>query len=815
VNALDIMPIAEPKLPSDLPITQPRYVGKDSPRMEDPLLVTGRVEYGNDIRSAEMLHAAILRSPHAHALIKSIDTRRAEKLPGVAAVLTGKEVKAWSRPVFGVPEGWTGYALAVEKTHWAGEPVAVVAASDRYIAEDALELIDVEYEPLEPVTDAVEAAMGRGPCVLEGKESNVVYDRRFQFGDTTGAFASADLIVRERFRWHRSSGNPLETCVCIADWNPFTGMLTLRGSHRSPHLILPALVASLGVSSQQVRIIQSPLGGSFGVKTFARYVVLLSLLAKKLGGRAVKWTEDRIEHLLGSSTHAWDRHYTCELALKGDGTITGMKMEMIDDLGAFSEWLAVGMLLKPLLCLGSCYHIPNIEYACKGVTTNKAPQGPLRAFGLPPHFWIIEQLLDTASHKLGIERTELRRRNFIRKDQFPYVSPSGNVYDSGDYEASLDLLLHKADYDRLLREQREARAAGRLLGIGIAGSIEPGLTGPPMLALAAPRIFSRTSSPEGILVRIDSFGKIIAELGFPPGGQSQHSFVRQILADYFSVALEDVQVITVDSLSMQPSTGPISSSMAIALSGAVLGAAARLAQKMATAAAVMLEAGVDDIEFMDGQFRVCGVPGKTLPVVRVAQFMLARPDLLPQGVDGNPQATYVWNPPDRTIPDDRGFGRYSVTAAGAQHLCMVEVDRETGQVKILKYVMVDDCGVRLNPSVVRGMLMGGMAHGVGTALLEEYVYDEQGQMLTSSYMDYLMPTIMEVPAAEEHEMCTPSPIAPLGVKGVGEGALHTTPAAVLCAVNDALAPLGVQLTEVPMSPLRVWNALQAVSRSQD
>jgi CO/xanthine dehydrogenase Mo-binding subunit len=489
-----------------------------------------------------------------------------------------------------------------------------------------------------------------------------------------------------------------------------------------------------------------------------------------------------------------------------------MKMNVIDDLGAFSEWLAIGMLLKPLLCLGSCYHIVNVQYTCKGVVTNKTPQGPLRAFGLPPHFWVLEQLLDIAAKELELERNEIRRRNFIKQDQFPYVSPSGNIYDSGDYEASLRLLTERAGYEELLSEQRAARSQGRLIGLSVVSSIEPGLTGPPMLALASPRIFNRTSSPEGILLRIDGFGKLIAELGFPPGGQSQHSFVRQILADYFAVKLDDVQVITVDSLSMQPSTGPISSSMAIALSGAVLGAAGRLADKLKQVAAVMLEARPDDIEFLDGEFRVRGVPEKALAVGQVSQFMMARPDLLPSGIDANPQATYVWNPPDRTIPDQRGFGRYSVTAAGAQHLCMVEVDRGTGQVKILKYVMVDDCGVRLNPSVVRGMLMGGMAHGVGTALLEEYVYDSAGQMLTSSYMDYLMPTIMEVPPAEEHAMCTPSPIAPLGVKGVGEGALHTTPAAVLCAVNDALDPLGVRITEAPMSTLRVWQALQRAPR---
>lgn len=803
----------EPKLPSELPITQPRYVGRDSPRIEDPLLLTGRAGYGNDIRIPGMAQAAILRSPHAHARIRRLDTSRAEKLAGVAAVLTGEDVKNWSRPVFGVPEGWTGYALAVEKTHWSGEPVAVVAASDRYIAEDALELVEVDYEPLEPVVDAVKAAAGEGPYVLEGKETNLAYDRRFVFGDVEGAFAQADLVAREKFRWYRSSGNPIETCVCIAEWNPVTNMLTLRGSHRSPHLILPALIISLGIPSTQVRIIQSPLGGSFGVKTFARYVILLSLMAKKLQGRPVKWTEDRIEHLVGSSTHAWDRHYDCELALKKDGTITGLKIKLIDDLGAFAEWLAIGMLLKPLLALGSCYHIPNVEYVCKGVLTNKTPQGPLRAFGLPPHYWVLEQLIDMAAKELALDRMEIRRLNFIKKESFPYVSPSGNVYDSGNYEGSLDLLHKKAGYPELLREQEEARSEGRLVGLSVVSSIEPGLTGPPMLALASPRIFSRTSSPEGVLVRMDAFGKMIAEVGFPPGGQSQHSFVRQILADYFGMVVEDVQVITVDSLTMQPGTGPISSSMAIALSGAILGAAARLAEKLRRAAGVMLEANADDVELIDGQLRVRGVPGKALPVPRVAQFMLMRPDLLPEGVDGNPEATYVWNPPDRTIPDERGFGRYSVTAAGAQHLCMVEVDRETGLVKILKYVMVDDCGIRLNPSVVRGMLMGGMAHGVGTALLEEYVYDDKGQILTSSYMDYLMPTIMEVPAAEEHEMCTPSPIAPLGVKGVGEGAIHTTPAAVLCAVNDALQPLGLRITEAPMSPLRIWRTLQGTART--
>jgi len=798
-----------PSLPADLPVSQPRYVGQDVPRLEDPLLLTGRAEYGDDIRSPGTLHAAILRSPHAHARIVRIDTSRAEALPGVQAVLTGEEVKRLSRPVFGIPEGWTGYALAVEKTHWAGEPVAIVAAIDRYVAEDAVDLIDVEYELLDPVLDPYAAAEG-GPIVLEGKDSNVPYARTFAFGDTDAAFRDADLVVSEDLRWHRTSGNPIETCVCIAQWDPYSGMLTLRGSHRSPHLILPAVVASLGIPSSNVRIVQSPLGGSFGVKTFARYVILLSLLAKKLGGRWVKWTEDRIEHLIGNSSHAWDRHHRAEMALKGDGTITGVRIEVVDDFGAFAEWLGAGQIVKPITAFSGCYKIANYEYDCKIVLTNKVPQGPYRGFGLPSHYWVLEHLIDQAAARLGIDRAEIRRRNFVPADEFPYTLPSGNVYDSGNYSGSLDALLTGAEYERLKEEQSRARADGRLVGLSVVSSLEPGLTTTPMLGLLSPRMFSRTSSPEGVLVRLDAFSKVIAEVGFPWGGQSQHTFVRQFLADYFGVSDTDVQVITVDSLSMQPGFGPISSRLAIALGGAVAGAAGRLADKLARVAAVMLEVAPGDVELFNGQLRVRGAPDRAVPLVQVVMFMLSRPDRLPEGVDGNPEATYVWNPPaNHQLADEQGRAHYSITASGAVHLCMLEVDRDTGKVDILKYAMVDDCGVRMNPSVVRGMLHGGLAQGIGCALLEEFVYDDAGQLLTSTYMDYIMPSIMEMPEVEEFDMCTPSPVTALGVKGIGEAAIHTTPAAILCAVNDALAPLGVTITESPATPVRIWQAIHS------
>jgi len=791
---------------ASIPVTQPRYVGQDTPRVEDPLLLTGRAEYGDNIRLHGMLHMAVLRSPHARARIVRVDASKAEKLPGVVAVLTPDDVKRWSRPIFGIPEGWTGHATSIDTTHWAGEPVCAVAATDRYVAEDALELIEVEYEPLDPVIDPLKAAEG-GPTVLEGKDSNVPFSRKFTFGDVDAAFSEADVVVKERFRWHRSSGNPIETCVCIAQWEPITNQLTLRGSHRSPHLVLPGVVASLGLSPNQIRIFTSPLGGSFGTKTFIRYVVLTALLARKTGGRPVKWTEDRIEHLVGNATHAWDRYQDCELALKSDGTFTGLRMRVVDDWGASTEWLAGGMLVKPIISFSGCYKIPAFEYDCSGVLTNKVAQGPYRGFGLPSHYWMLDQLVDIAADRVGLDRTEIRRRNFIHRDEFPYTLASGNIYDSGDYEGGLDQLLEKGGYAELLKEQEQARGEGRLMGISVVTSIEPGLTNTPMLALLSPNIFTRTASPEGISVRMDMFGKMVAEVGFPMGGQSQYTFVRQLLADYFGLAPDDIQVVAMDSQTMPPGTGPISSRMAIALSGAVMGAAKQLSEKFKRVAASMLEASVDDVELLDGQFRVRGVPDKALPVARVAQFMLAFPDRLPEGIDGNPSATYVWNPPEPGLVDEQGRARYSVTASGAVHLCMLEVDRGTGQVQILKYVMVDDCGVRLNPSVVRGQLQGGVAHGVGNALLEEYVYDDNGQNVTSTYMDYLLPSIHDVPLTEEHPMSTPSPFTELGVKGIGEAAIHTTPAAILCAINDALQPLGVRITEAPATPLRIWQAI--------
>ena len=428
----------------------------------------------------------------------------------------------------------------------------------------------------------------------------------------------------------------------------------------------------------------------------------------------------------------------------------------------------------------------NAQYDLTVVATNKCPQGSYRGWGVPAHNLAMEHCVDLAARKLDLDPVEIRRRNLLRPDQFPYEAPNGARYDSGNYERTLDMALELADYSALRQEQARARAEGRLVGIGVYTGVELSAVAMSMFTLLGPGAPFGTSMPESARVRIDVSGKIIAEVSFPWEGQGQHTFATNLLADYFGVDREDVEVIAVDSLSAGPGTGPIGSRQAVMLSGAILGAADRIAEKLRRMAGVLMEANAEDMEFFNGALRVKGSPDKTLPLQKVVTTMLTRSDLLPKGVDGNPEASYTYNPPDRKLPDAEGRGSFDLTAANNTHVVMVEVDRETGQVRILKYVIADDCGVRLNPAIVEGMIQGAVAQGVGQTVLEEHVYDENGQYLTSTLMDYLLPTIFEVPMTERTYTETPSPLSPMGVKGAGESAVLATPAVLLSAINDAL-----------------------------
>jgi CO/xanthine dehydrogenase Mo-binding subunit len=423
---------------------------------------------------------------------------------------------------------------------------------------------------------------------------------------------------------------------------------------------------------------------------------------------------------------------------------------------------------------------------------------------------VLEMMMDIAARGLGMDPAEIRRKNYIAPERFPYTIASGNEYDSGNYEAALDKVLEMADYRKLREEQAEARKQGRYVGVSVVSTIEPGVFDWNAYAIIG---FPSVGVPEGATVGIDIFGKIFAKVGFSLEGQGQYTVAAQLLADYFGVDIEDVRVICLDSQAAPPHFGPGGSRLGVALTGAILGAAERVKEKLIKVAAVFFQTEPQKVELMDGKLQLKGVPGVEMPVAQVAGAMLARSDLLPPDVDPYPEATYVWTAPGRTPADDQGRAKTYLTAANACHVVAVEVDPETGQVKILKYCIADDCGTRLNPATVEGMTQGAVAQGVGAALLEEYVYDEEGQLLTSTFMDYLLPTINEVPIAEKAALVTPSPFTPLGAKGVGEGAIHTTPAAIMCAITDALAPLGVRATEVPASPNRLWKLIRDAKQS--
>jgi CO/xanthine dehydrogenase Mo-binding subunit len=795
-----------PKTIPGIPNSAPRYIGRPIDRLEDPALLTGQTEFIDNVVLPRMLHCAILRSPHAHARITAIDTSEAEKLPGVVAVVTGADAQRWSNPVMTVPPGWGTYCLATDKVRFVGEPVAAVAAVSRYVAEDALELITVEYDTLPAVADAVKALEPGSPLVFEANGSNVMFQKVFTWGDVDAAFATAAHVVQERFRWNRLGANPLETFGVISQWDLVDGGLTSRGSFQAQGHMAMSRAMVFNLPLHKVRFISHPHGGSFGGKGGARGTDITALLSRKAGGRPVKWIEDRMEYLAGGASQAWDRHYDAAIALDAQGKVTGFKVRLLDDLGGTAEGWGAVSAAKPLTNFTGCYAIPAAQYDLTIVATNKLPGSPYRGMGPPPHNWVLEQLMDLAARKLALDPAEIRRRNYIPRDAFPYTIVSGNEYDSGDYAAALETALEMGDYPRLRAEQQAARAQGRYLGIGLVNTIEPGVFDWNAYAIVGQ---PGTGVPEGATVAIDLFGKLTIKVGFALEGQGQYTVAAQVLADYFRVDIGDIRVVALDTLSAPPHFGPGGSRLGVAITAAVLGAAERLAQKLIAVAAVLFQTTPEHVELMDGMIGVKGMPEASMPFQEVAQTMLARSDLLPPGIDPLPHATYVWTAPGRTVADEMGRAKSYLTAANACHLVLVEVDVETAQVHILKYWIADDCGTRLNPANVEGQTQGGVAQGVGAALLEEAVYDEDGQLRTSTFMDYLLPTIYEVPMTEKRALCTPSPFTPLGAKGCGEGAMHTTPAAILCAINDALVPLDLRMLEVPASPQRLWTLLQS------
>jgi len=784
-----------------------RWIGRSMKRVEDPRLLTGHGTYVDDVHLSAMAHAAVLRSPHAHARIKSIDTSRAKALPGIILVMTGAEAaqKSGPLPCFANPPV-KEMCIAVDRVRHVGEPVAAVVAESRYLAEDAIELIDVSYEPLPVMADPEEAARATGDGVLhpERGDTNIAFRRSFDFGPVDEDFAQADHVIRRKLRWARSGAQPMETVGAVAEYNPGTGKFTIHANSSMYNYVGWLVAASLGVPAHRLNIVPTLAGGSFGSKIFTHRVMVITATLARACGRPVKYIEDRIDNITACDNHGCDRIYDVELAIK-DGLMTGIKCRVIDDYGAYFQF-GVGHHGNALSQITGPYRLRSARLDLTAVLTNKCQQGAYRGFGSDVANFVLERMVDAAVAELNDDPLQFRRRNFIQPDQFPYLIPTGNMYDSGNYPAVLDKALSLLDYTAWRKRQEEARQNGRYIGIGVATCQERSVfSATEFWMLNEEPGFALTSSPESVSLKMDPTGKVYVALQAPFWGNSPETVATQVLAEQLQIDPQDIIVTYSDSDHGLNGTGPGGSRFTVMLAGAVVGAAQQLKEKLIRVAAHMMEADASDLELRDGKVGLKGVPGMEKTFAEVAlhahYFRLSMPDdpSLTSGLD----AAHVYDHPITTLPaaDRKDLGIFYPIMGHMCHLPVVEVDVETGKVAFLAYAAVHDCGTLVNPMTLAGHVRGGVAQGIGTALYERYYYDSNGQLLTASFMDYLIPTLHELPQEiVVGHVETPSPYTEYGIKGGGEGGRMGAPPAVASAIEDALRPLGVTINALPLTP---------------
>jgi carbon-monoxide dehydrogenase large subunit len=767
-----------------------RGIGHSVRRVEDDRFIRGMGNYVDDIKLPGMLHMAILRSPYAHAKINGIDASRAQALAVVTGELMAQHNLAWM-PTMSYD---TQAVLATDKVRFQGQEVAAVVAESAYVAKDALELIDVDYEPLEPVVTPQRALESDAPVIRSDKEDktdNHIYD--WESGDkeaTDRAFTEADRVVSLDTFYPRCHPSPLETCGCVADVNPATGQATIYMTSQAPHAIRTVFALVAGLPEEKIRIVSPDIGGGFGnkVPVYPGYVVATA--ASLLLGRPVKWIEDRTENLI-STGFARDFHMHGELALKDDGTMTGLRVSLLADEGAFHADAQPSKFKVGLFGIVSgSYDLPAAHVTATGAYTNKAPGGVAYrcSFRVTEASYLIERLVQNAAYELGVDPADLRKKNFVPKDRFPYESATGFVYDSGDYQAAMDLALDKIGYAELRKEQEEARSQGKLYGIGLASFTEIVGAGPhhqyDILGLAM---------NDGAELRIHPTGKAILKISVQTQGQGHETTFAQIVAEEIGIQPEHIKVMHGDTDNTPYGLGTYASRSTPVSGAATAMVTRRVREKAMKIAAHLLEVSEEDVEFHAGTFSVRGAPDRTKTIQDVA---LAAYTNFPDGMEPGLEAVYYYDPPNLTFP----FGTYAVA---------VEVDEETGEWHVQRMVAVDDCGVRINPMVVEGQIHGGLTEGYGIAAMQLITFDENGNCIGSTFTDYLLPTSMETPRFELGETVTPSPHHPIGAKGVGESATVGSPAAYVNAVIDALRPLGVTNIDMPLTSAKVWEAIQA------
>ncbi|BBM74081.1 aerobic carbon-monoxide dehydrogenase large subunit [Rhodothermus marinus] len=769
-------------------------MGHRMKRKEDARFLFGKGRYVDDIKLPGMLYMDIVRSPFAHARIKSINAERALAMDGVVAVITGRDLEKYNLHWMPTLMGDTQMVLPTDRVMYQAQEVAAVIATDRYIAADAVEAIEVEYEPLEPVVDPFRALEPDAPVLRtdKGKTDNHIW--HWEVGDreaTERAFQEADVVVKQQIYIPRIHVASIETCGCIADYNPVEGKLTVYMTTQAPHVVRTALAlvaGHVGLSEEKIRVISPDIGGGFGGKVPIYPGYVIAIAASVLLGKPVKWIEDRSENLQADS-FARDYHITAELAATKDGKITALRIKTLADHGytdaaANPSKFPAGLFS---ICTGS-YDIKHAFVEVDAVYTNKPPGGVAYrcSFRVTEAVHAIERMVDVLAQKLGMDPAELRFKNFIQPDQFPYKSALGWEYDSGNYPAALRKAMDLIGYEELRREQAERRARGELMGIGISSFTEIVGAGPSRhFDILGIKMFDSCE------LRIHPTGKAIARFGTKSQGQGHETTYAQIIAEELGIPAAHVQVEEGDTDTAPYGLGTYASRSTPTAGAAAAMAARKVREKARKIAAYLLEVSEEDLEWEPGVFRVKGAPDKSVTIQEIA---FAAYTNHPPGMEAGLEAVHYYDPPNLTFP----FGSY---------ICVVDIDKGTGQVKIRRFVAVDDCGHVINPMIVEGQIHGGLTMGFAPAMMEELVYDEEGNILTGSFMDYLLPTAVETPRWETARTVTPSPHHPLGAKGVGESATVGAPAAIVNAVVDALSPYGVTHIDIPITPYKVWKIL--------
>ncbi len=792
-----------------------RWIGKSLPRVEDERLMRGAGRYIDDLSPFPGCKvAALVRSPYAHATISGIDAQEALQVPGVVGVITGADIKREMRPFpVGVPAPVEYYPLAIDKVRFVGEPAAVVVADSRYIAEDAAELVQVDYEPLPVVTDVERAFDPQSALLHENVGSNVVSHRTFSFGEWERHLQEAPHVISSRFEFPKTTATPIETYGVIANYEAGTGDYTVWANFHGPFTLHMVMAQALKVSPHKLRLqVPADIGGSYGIKSAIYPYITLMAVASKVLGCPVRWLEDRLEHLKASSSGT-DRITYLTGALDENGRVLALKLVQYDDVGAYIRAPEPATLYRVHGDITGAYDIPALFMDNYAIVTNRMPTGLIRGYGGPQLYFPLERFMDMAAHQLGIDPAEIRRRNFIRPEQFPFRTLTGGLYDSGDYEALLDKALTLSDYKQFRAEQQKRRTGdtGPLLGIGIAAVVEPsgsnmGYVSVAFTAEERAKQLPKSGCTAAATVAMDALGGITVRIDSTPEGQGHETVVQQIVAEVLGVEPRNVRVIAEMDTATSPwsiASGSYSSRFAPAGSSAVYTAAMRVKTKLLRLAAAQLQVPETELRVQNGRV-YHGECDTKLSLRRLAGTTHWNPAQLPSDMQPGIFETCYYTIDTVFPPDDSDRVNSSATYGFLIDVVKVAIDPETAEVTILDYITVHDAGRLLNPLLANGQILGGLAHGLGIALFEEMRYDENGQLMTGTFADYLCPTVGEMPTPTISHLETLSPLTPLGAKGLGEGNTMSAGAAVANAIADAL---GVEPTALPLSPTRVWNLI--------